>query len=122
LWVNPQGTQILSAWVVSEGSAIKKDLWISDIAGGNLARLTATDGADRAVWSPDGGLVAFAIRPEVTCTGFDCTGAVARCDLRYTAASRRDVSAGSADAPDLRVPDTAGRSVILGCDVQGWTP
>jgi Tol biopolymer transport system component len=119
--VDPQGTKLLSTWVIPQDGAIKKDLWISDLTGANLARLTSTDGADRGVWSPDGKFVAFVQQPEVICTGFDCSGSTFKCDLRYVAASLRDVPVGSPNAPAFTVPDNKGAAAILGCDLRGWT-
>jgi hypothetical protein len=121
LWVDAQGSRVVTQWVVQEGDRIRKDLWISDADGAGLEQLTATDAADSAVWSPDGRLLAFTTLAEVVCKGFACVGATAHCELQFTSPALRGVVAGSPQAPWLRVPDATGKRVILGCALHGWT-
>lgn len=122
LWVNRQGTQLLSRWERQEGDRILKDLWISTVSGAGLRRFTAIDRTDTAVWSPDGRRVAFTTRSNHVCTGFDCANNAGHCELQQVDSAARAVIAGSTALSDLRVRDRTGKSVILGCDLRGWTP
>jgi hypothetical protein len=126
LWVSPLGNQMITAWRVtpgaSEGSAIPKDLWISDLNGGSLERFTNSGKAGRAGWSPDGKFISYEIEPESVCTGFSCGSPY--CFAFYAPASSRNLTDPDPRAVDFKVVSgfAPTAKAVLGCSVTGWTP
>jgi hypothetical protein len=121
LWVSPLGNQIISEWRVTNGTTILKDLWISDLNGGALDRLTNSGRSGKAVWSQDAKFVSYEIEPESVCTGFSCGSPY--CFAVYAPSSSRNLTDPDPRAVEFRIVSGADatKKVVLGCDVRGWT-
>ncbi len=123
LWVNPQGTQIIVQLVVLsiDRKISDSDLWIANLDGTNLERVTRTNMTHSAIWSPDGQHIAFDRDTGMYCGGWYCAGS---CSLWYVPFTAREVVAVPAakDAEVFTVKNRQGDSRGLGCDLLGWTP
>ncbi|MEQ1527830.1 MAG: hypothetical protein ABL925_00835 [Methylococcales bacterium] len=123
LSVNPQGTQIIVQLVVLsiDQKISDSDLWIANLDGTNLARVTRTNMTHSASWSPDGQHIAFDRDTGMYCSGWYCAGS---CSLWYVPISARDIVAVPAakDAEVFTVKNRQGDARTLGCDLLGWTP
>ena len=122
LWVNRQGTQMLMQYLVpmDSGGIEESDLWIAQVNGSQLGRLTHTGITNYGKWSPDGKQIGFDADTGTTCNGGGCSGS---CSLWYAPPTARDVVAleSSHDAEHFRVKNSRGDERVLGCELLSWT-
>jgi hypothetical protein len=121
LWVSPLSDQMLTNWRTVQGDIVLSDLWMSSLSGDSLERFTVSEISSDAVWSHDGKYVGYTNEPDRVCTGFSC--GTASCDVKYAPVGNRGLTKFDTRALDFRLPDTRdAKPVILGCNVNGWTP
>lgn len=120
LWVNRQGTKI-AVRLLHDGSLTDEtDIWLADMDGSRLERLTATKMSATAHWSPDGQHIAFDVDTGHVCSGAGCIGT---CEVWYVPVTARNVTAlpAAGDAQRFRVKNRHGSVYALGCELRGWT-
>ncbi|HEV8692407.1 MAG TPA: hypothetical protein VGQ91_19025, partial [Ideonella sp.] len=122
LWVNAQGTQMLMQFLVpaQAGGIEESDLWIAQVNGSQLARLTRTGITNYGKWSPDGQHIGFDVDTGTTCNGGGCSGS---CSLWHAPPTARNVVAleSSHDAEHFSVKNSHGDERVLGCELLAWT-
>lgn len=121
--VDAQGQRVLARLVTLDGSGAvtSTDLWIANLDGSGARRYTNTGITSVGVWSPDGQYVAFNQDTAAACTGAGCPGA-GTCEVKLGPAAGDSLTATSGGVSDIRLPNTAGASQVLGCSLLGWTP
>jgi len=120
LWVSPKGDKVAWSVVHHVSPTPENDIWVSDIDGSHLERVTQTKMSNYAAWSPDGSKIAFDVDTGSFCNGFGCMGS---CDLWWVPASSRGVIAvpASGDAFLFKAKDRSGSDKTVGCDLMAWT-
>jgi hypothetical protein len=120
LWVNRQGTKIAMRLLHDGSLTDETDIWLADMDGSRLERLTSTKMSAYAHWSPDGRHIAFDVDTGHFCTYGGCIGT---CELWVVPATARNVTAlpAAGDALRFRVKNRHGSEYALGCDLRGWT-
>ena len=123
LWINPQGSHLIVQLVKlsADQKISNSDLWIANLDGTSLERLTSTDMTHSAIWSPDGQHIAFDRDEGMYCSNWYCAGT---CSLWHVPVSAREVIAVPAakDAEVFTVKNRQGNIRALGCELLGWTP
>jgi hypothetical protein len=121
LWISPDDSELLMLWRTEQEQEILKDLWVSDVNGNSLNRLTVTNQSDNPVWSHDGRFIAYRNFAEQICTGFSCP--TASCEIQYASSASRGLAIADTRATDFRVVNSSGSTTVtLGCELNGWTP
>lgn len=120
--VSPTGRELIMKMPRRNAAPREADLWIANIDGSRLQRLTEAKAIGSALWSPDGRFVAYTVD-----TGHFCSTAgycVGSCDQWYTPATLRGVRGfkGEPGSEAFHVNNRAGQRTELGCEVLAWTP
>jgi dipeptidyl aminopeptidase/acylaminoacyl peptidase len=120
--VSPTGRELIMKMPRRNAVPREADLWIANIDGSRLQRLTEAKAIGSALWSPDGRFVAYTVD-----TGHFCSTAgycVGGCDQWYTPATLRGVRGfkGELGSEAFHVNNRAGQRTELGCEVLAWTP
>jgi hypothetical protein len=120
LWISPRGDRI--TWSIAHVASTppENDIWISDLDGSHLERITQTKMSNYAVWSPDSSKIAFDVDSGSVCAGGGCMGG---CELWWVPITSRNVIAvpASGDAWRFTVKDRHGSDHTLLCELMGWT-
>lgn len=120
--IHPRGTQMALRLMAvdAKGRKTHSDIWVADIDGGSLERVTRTGTSNYAKWSPDGRFLAFDVDTGLVCGGGNCVGS---CGLWYAASTARNVLAlpSSGDAAKFNVKNSRGEERTLGCELLAWT-
>lgn len=120
--VSPTGRELIMKMPRRNAVPREADLWIANIDGSRLERLTEAKAIGSALWSPDGRYVAYTVDTGHFCStaGF-CAGG---CDQWYTSATLRGVRGfrGEPGSEAFQVNNRQGRRQELGCEVLAWTP
>ncbi|HEX5684817.1 MAG TPA: hypothetical protein VFY73_12395 [Ideonella sp.] len=119
-WVNRQGTRLALQIVNDVEPTPDSDIWVSNLDGSQLERVTATKMSHYARWSPNGRYLAFDVDTGHFCNGIGCMGT---CELWYVPAEARNVTAlpAARDALKFEVSDRDGEKRVLGCELMAWT-
>jgi dipeptidyl aminopeptidase/acylaminoacyl peptidase len=120
--VSPTGRELIMKMPRRNAVPREADLWIANIDGSRLERLTEAKAIGSALWSPDGRFVAYTVD-----TGHFCSTAgycVGGCDQWYTPATLRGVHGfkGEPGSEAFQVNNRQGQRQELGCEVLAWTP
>jgi hypothetical protein len=97
LAISPDGKQIAMTFdsgekVPEDPLYTKSDVWLTDINGGNLERLTNDNLSSNPVWSPDGKFIALAYRFRIS-PGLALEGGIGNtCDRWYVPATARNAA------------------------------
>lgn len=120
LWVNRQASKIALRVRHDVDPVDETDVWLANMDGSGLERLTQTKMTAYARWSPDGNHIAFDVDTGHVCTGAGCMGT---CELWYVPSTARNVRAlaASGDALRFSVKNEQGGTQTLGCDLLAWT-
>lgn len=118
--VSPNADKVAWTIVHNLSPTPETDVWVSDINGSHLERVTQTKMSNYGIWSPDGSKIAFDVDTGSFCNDFGCMGS---CNLWWVPASARGVVAvpASGDAWRFTVKNTSGNDRTLGCDLMAWT-
>lgn len=120
LWISPKGDKI--AWGITHNVSPtpETDVWISDLDGSHLERITQTKMSSYAVWSPDSSKIAFDVDTGHFCNGIGCIGS---CELWWVPVTSRGVIAvpASGDAWRFTVKNRNGSDHTLNCELMAWT-
>jgi hypothetical protein len=118
--VSPKGDKMTWTIVHHISPTPETDIWVSDLDGSHLERVTQTKMSNYGIWSPDGSKIAFDVDTGSFCTGFGCMGG---CNLWWVPITSRNVIAvpASGDALRFTVKNSYGLDRTLGCDLMGWT-
>jgi hypothetical protein len=119
-WANRQGDRLALRIQNDIEPSPDSDIWVSNLDGSGLERVTTTKMSYAAHWSPDGRYLAFDVDTGFFCTGMGCMGS---CELWYVPAEARNVTAlpAAQDALAFQVSDRNGDKRQLGCDLMAWT-
>ncbi|WP_198414869.1 TolB family protein [Piscinibacter terrae] len=120
LWVSPKGDKITWSITHRVSPTPENDIWISDLDGSHLERITQTKMSNYAVWSPDSSKIAFDVDTGHFCNGVGCMGS---CDLWWVPITSRGVIAvpASGDAWRFTVKNRYGSDHTLNCELMAWT-
>lgn len=120
--VSPTGREFIMKMPRRNAVPREADLWIANIDGSRLERLTEAKAIGSARWSPDGRYVAYTVDTGHFCsTAGYCAGS---CDQWYTPATLRRVRGfkGEPGSAAFQVNNRQGQRQELGCEVLAWTP
>lgn len=119
-WVNRQGNRLALQIVNDVEPSPDSDIWVANIDGSQLERVTTTKMSYYARWSPNGRYIAFDVDTGHFCNNIGCMGT---CELWYVPAEARNVTALPAahDAFSFEVSNRDGDKRTLGCDLYAWT-
>lgn len=120
--ISPTGREFIMKMPRRNAVPREADLWIGNLDGSRLERLTEAKAIGSALWSPDGRYVAYTVDTGYMCStaGF-CAGS---CDQWYTPAGLRRVRGfkGEPGSEAFQVSNQRGQRQALGCEVLAWTP
>jgi Tol biopolymer transport system component len=119
--LSPTGKQLVVPLTLRGSATNETDLWIANADGTGLEQFTETKVLGGAVWSPDGGQLAYTTNTGIACGAGSCAGS---CNQWVAPASLRKVQglAGTQGSDSFNVSSRSGTKTKLGCSVLAWTP